>query len=239
MLRAMGQIHLVRHGQASFDADDYDCLSPLGERQSRLLGDWFGRCARQVDRMHRGSLRRHRQTADGLLEALPPALRPRDEARVDSGFDEYDHQAVLLAQRPDFADPAAMRAWLAGQPHPRRAFQALFAQAMARWVGGRHDAEYAESWIAFRARCLAALRRAVEDAGSSRTLVIVTSGGPISAVCQSLLGVTDSAACDICFGLANSGVTSLFYSGERLSLAQLNNTAHLDALADAQLISYR
>ncbi|MED5621588.1 histidine phosphatase family protein [Ideonella sp. BN130291] len=235
----MGQIHLVRHGQASFDSDHYDCLSALGERQARLLGDWFARCGRRVDMLHRGSLQRHRQTADGLMEALPSALRPAADVQIDAGFDEYDHDAILLAQRPDLADPAAMRAWLAAQPHPRRAFQHLFAQAMARWVSGAHDSDYPESWAAFRARTLAALQQAVQRAGGSRTLVIVTSGGPISAICQQLLRLPDDSACEVCYGLANSGVTSLFYSGERLSLAQLNNIAHLDVVADPALVTYR
>ena len=35
----MSAIHLIRHGQASFGADDYDLLSALGERQARLLGE--------------------------------------------------------------------------------------------------------------------------------------------------------------------------------------------------------
>ena len=35
----MGQILLVRHGQASWDAEDYDVLSEAGWEQSRLLGD--------------------------------------------------------------------------------------------------------------------------------------------------------------------------------------------------------
>ncbi|EPM78754.1 hypothetical protein A249_34210, partial [Pseudomonas syringae pv. actinidiae ICMP 18804] len=34
----MGSIYLIRHGQASFGADDYDVLSPVGIRQSRVLG---------------------------------------------------------------------------------------------------------------------------------------------------------------------------------------------------------
>ena len=34
----MGQILLVRHGQASWGADDYDVLSPLGEEQSAVVG---------------------------------------------------------------------------------------------------------------------------------------------------------------------------------------------------------
>ncbi len=34
----MGTLYLVRHGQASFGSDDYDRLSPLGQRQSQRLG---------------------------------------------------------------------------------------------------------------------------------------------------------------------------------------------------------
>ena len=34
----MGVILLVRHGQASFGSDNYDVLSPLGQRQARRLG---------------------------------------------------------------------------------------------------------------------------------------------------------------------------------------------------------
>ena len=34
----MSVVLLVRHGQASFGAEDYDRLSALGEEQSRLLG---------------------------------------------------------------------------------------------------------------------------------------------------------------------------------------------------------
>jgi broad specificity phosphatase PhoE len=34
----MGQVLLIRHGQASFGADDYDVLSDLGWTQGRALG---------------------------------------------------------------------------------------------------------------------------------------------------------------------------------------------------------
>ena len=37
----MGTLYLVRHGQASFGADDYDNLSPLGHQQSQRLGVYF------------------------------------------------------------------------------------------------------------------------------------------------------------------------------------------------------
>jgi broad specificity phosphatase PhoE len=235
----MPQIHLVRHGQASFHADDYDCLSPLGEQQSRLLGDWFGRCRRAVHALHRGGLTRHRQTAEGFLEGLPAPLRPAGDTAVDPGFDEFDHDAMMLAHRPEFATPGAMKAWLVQQPDPKRAFQRLFAQAMGRWMSGEHDADYRESWAAFRARCVAALHRAIDASDGADTLVIVSSGGPISAICQHVLALNDDATARVCFGLANSGVTRLAWSGERLHLMQLNSTAHLEIAGNPALISYR
>ncbi|MFZ5543318.1 MAG: histidine phosphatase family protein [Pseudomonadota bacterium] len=239
MLEFMPQIHLVRHGQASFEADDYDCLSPLGERQSRLLGDWFGRCGQAVQALHRGTLKRHRQTADGLVEGLPAALRPAAASGIDPGFDEFDHEAMMLAHRPEFATPGAMKAWLAQQAQPRRAFQQLFAQAMGRWMSGEHDADYAETWSDFGARCMQALQRALQASQGAQTLVIVSSGGPISAICQQVLGLPDDSTARVCFGLANSGVTRLAGSGSRLHLAQLNSVAHLEIVGDASLITYR
>jgi hypothetical protein len=35
----VGNLYLIRHGQASFGAADYDVLSPVGERQSLALGE--------------------------------------------------------------------------------------------------------------------------------------------------------------------------------------------------------
>jgi broad specificity phosphatase PhoE len=37
----MGQLYLIRHGQASFGAEDYDNLSELGHQQAQQLGAYF------------------------------------------------------------------------------------------------------------------------------------------------------------------------------------------------------
>ena len=152
---------MVRHGQASFGAADYDQLSPTGVEQSRLLGAWFAGSGLRFGAVVTGSLKRHRQTAEACLGALPGAPA---EWRTDPGFDEYDHEEVIVRLRPDFADPAAARAALEREANPRRAFQQIFSQAMARWMDGAHDAEYRESWPAFRARCVGALRRVTDGA---------------------------------------------------------------------------
>ena len=75
----MAELLLVRHAQASFHAADYDCLSPLGEQQSRWLGEHFAARGITFDAVVTGTLRRHQQTLEGIRhglapEQLPPAL---------------------------------------------------------------------------------------------------------------------------------------------------------------------
>lgn len=65
----MGTLYLVRHGQASFGADDYDQLSDLGRRQSVRLGV-VAKLLRALpnalfDKLLAGRLRKRRQTEAG------------------------------------------------------------------------------------------------------------------------------------------------------------------------------
>ncbi|WP_164030788.1 histidine phosphatase family protein, partial [Serratia marcescens] len=50
----MGSIYLIRHGQASFGADDYDVLSPTGIRQAEILGDHLRNLGVRFDRVLSG-----------------------------------------------------------------------------------------------------------------------------------------------------------------------------------------
>ncbi|MGH8443494.1 MAG: histidine phosphatase family protein [Nevskiaceae bacterium] len=240
----MGQVFLVRHGQASFGAADYDQLSEVGLEQSRLLGAWFAGSGQRFGRVVTGSLKRHAQTARACLDALPAGERPAGGWTVDPGFDEYDHEEVLRRHRPEMADPVAARAALEREANPRRAFQKIFEEAMARWMDGAHDAEYRESWPAFRARCAGGLRRVVEAAEASQSTLVFTSGGPIAAICQDLLGVPDRHAAELNFSLVNSAVTKLLHGtgrngAARVSLSYLNNFAHLEQTGQVQTITYR
>jgi len=236
----MGQVYLVRHGQASFGAADYDQLSPRGVEQSRMLGEWFAASKQSFSQVVTGRLRRHKQTAAACLAALPGSP-PGPEWREDAGFDEYDHVEVLRLHAPQMNDPIAAKDALDREPDAKKAFQRIFAQAMERWMGGRHDADYRESWPAFRARCVAALQRAVAAAGASQSIIVFTSGGAIAAICQELLGFPDQRAADVNFSLANCSVTKLLYSGRdgRIGLQYLNNFAHLEQAGEAQHVTYR
>lgn len=232
----MGQIYLVRHGQASFGKADYDQLSPLGEQQGRILGDWFARRDQQFNRIVTGAMKRHHQTAVACLGQLPgvPA-----EWEVDAGFNEYDHHEVLVRHRPDFADPDNVRKFLREMPKPQRAFQLEFEAAMKRWMGGAHDADYAETWPQFRARCIGALQRLQDSAQPSQNIIVFTSGGTIATLCQHVLGLPDRQVMELNWSLVNAAVTKLFYQPNRLVLSYLNNYSHLETAEIDNAITYR
>ena len=82
----MGTLYLVRHGQASFGSHDYDRLSELGHRQCRALGEHFRSMNLRFATVLTGTLRRHRETYEGIAEGLAQSHTPE----VCPGLDEYD-----------------------------------------------------------------------------------------------------------------------------------------------------
>ncbi len=232
----MGQIYLVRHGQASFGKADYDQLSPLGEQQGRILGEWFAQRDQQFHRIVTGAMKRHHQTAHACLGQMPQAATAWE---VDAGFNEYDHHEVLVRHRPDFADPENIKLFLREMPKPQRAFQLVFEEAMLRWMGGTQDADYVETWPQFRARCVAALRRLLDSAEASQNIIVFTSGGTIATLCQHVLGLPDRNVMELNWSLVNAAVTKLFYQPDRVVLSYLNNFSHLESAALDNAVTYR
>ncbi len=235
----MGQIYLVRHGQASFGSTDYDRLSELGLEQARLLGEWFANSHQSFHQVVTGAMKRHRQTADACLAVLPKAHRVETEWLTDPDFNEYDHHEVLVRHRPEFEDPQEVKRFLASHPQARYAFQDIFQASMSRWMSGRYDADYREPWPQFRQRCVAALQRLVEGAGKSQNIIVFTSGGTISVLCQHLLGLQDRQMAELNWTLTNCGVTKLLYRPGAVTLSYLNNYAHLEWLGQPHTVTYR
>lgn len=228
------EIYLVRHAQASFGAEDYDRLSELGFRQAEMLGVALRSRLPQVDHAVVGRMRRHRQTAEGCLAAMGAKVSPVE----DEGWDEYDHHDVLRAFEPRYADPAALAGDILAADHPPRAFQRIFAQAVERWTGGRHDGEYREPWPAFCARVEAALARLPQERDPPRRTLVFTSGGPILAACRSLLGLPTEVAVRLGWDLANASVTKLVAGEGGLRVATLNEQGHF-AGENAGLLTFR
>jgi broad specificity phosphatase PhoE len=216
-LPRMGVVILVRHGQASFGADDYDVLSETGWQQGRLLGRWLADRADAPTSTVRGSMRRHRETCEAIRESAAG----RHEPEVDPGWDEFDHLGVVAAH------PEAPTG-----PLDPREFQRVFELATARWTSG--EGEYDEPWSAFRARVMASFDTACDRAGPGGTAVVVTSGGPIAAVCAALV---DREADDATFGrlwsrfnttIVNSSFTRVVVGSTGARLLTFNEHPHLE-----------
>ena len=63
----MAQFHLIRHGQASFGAANYDKLSQLGHQQARWLGEYYRARGETFDALVTGDLVRHATFGDGVV----------------------------------------------------------------------------------------------------------------------------------------------------------------------------
>ncbi len=141
----MGLVLLVRHGQASFGADDYDVLSETGWAQGRLLGAWLAERGVTPTAVIHGELSRQRDTAAAMVSA---AGWDQVEPVVDPGWDEFDFDFIR-----------------AGAAHPevdvtdRRAFQRVFEHATAAWMAG-DTGGFTESYADFGTRVRGALERA-------------------------------------------------------------------------------
>jgi len=230
----VGAIYLIRHGQASFGKANYDELSEMGVEQSRALGEVLRARVPTVDAAFSGTQRRHRQTAEACLGAYGYSALPQENAALN----EYDSDELVVRYEPRYADRQLMFAELSKNGNLRRAFQEMFTKAVARWVGGQHDSDYTEAWPAFRARCLQALEDIVQSLGASKTALVFTSGGPISAVSQNLLRIPDAHAFQINWTLVNCGVTKVIYGERGRYLLTLNEHSHFEGDRSA-LITYR
>ncbi|MFW6866284.1 histidine phosphatase family protein [Nocardioides sp. CPCC 206347] len=225
--------YLVRHGQASFGKKDYDALSDLGHLQSRVLGRELAYREIRPDLIIRGELRRHRETAEGIIEGLELDV----PVEVDPGWDEFDFQHVVEVFKPLYRSRTLMVADLARTRHPKAAFQAVFEDATARWIGGGFDGEYAESFPAFTSRVEGALGRMAERGPDKGTVLVVSSGGPIGLAASLMLAGDASLWGSLNRVAVNTGVTKVINGRSGLNLSSYNSHTHVEH--DRELLTYR
>lgn len=118
---------------------------------------------------------------------------------------------------------------MATQENRKRAFQTLFSQAIERWIKGENDDDYFETWSAFKQRVITGLRFAIEKS-EGNDVAIFTSGGPISAIVQHCLDLSDEKAFELNWTIVNASISTLLYSSKNLkkiSLASFNEQQHL------------
>lgn len=205
----MGAIHLIRHGQASWESDDYDQLSELGYRQSSWLGQSWESAGFAPTASVAGSMKRHAQTAVGVIDAIDGDLYD-----IDAGWNEYDHLALTGTSS------------VADRPSDPREFQRYLDESLERWSGGTTDAA-GESFEQFRGRVLGALDAAVEIAGPGQSVAVFTSGGPIALVASQLLAGDSSLFIAMNRVVVNASVTTVMVGRGGTRLLTFNEHTHV------------
>ena len=237
----MGNLYLIRHGQASFGATDYDVLSNLGARQSHALGEHFGQLGLRFDRCVAGSLRRQQDTARLALEALHAHGVASPTVDTDPDFNEFDAEGVIRSLLPALLvqEPEALNVMRNAREH-RSEFQRLFALMVQRWHDGEHAADDGlETWSAFTARLGRALQRVLDQAEEGQNIAVFTSGGSIAALLHVVTGITPAQAFTLNWQIINTSLSHLKFQGRQVSLSTFNSQAHLRLLQVPELITYR
>ncbi|HDS1736295.1 histidine phosphatase family protein [Pseudomonas sp. BP8] len=236
----MGSIYLIRHGQASFGADDYDVLSPVGVRQSQALGDHLARLGLRLDRCVAGDLRRQQDTARLALAAMSANGCPVPAVETDPAFNEFDADGVIRTLLPSLLpdEPEALHILRNAAQH-RSEFQRLFALMVQRWYDGQHPDDGLESWVAFTSRIASGLQRILAGAASGDNIAIFTSGGGIAALLHLVTRITPSQAFTLNWQIINTSLSQLKFRGNDVALASFNCQAHVQLLKAPELITYR
>jgi len=222
----MGSLYLVRHGQASFGAADYDQLSAKGHEQCRHLGAYWRERGQRFDAVFTGTLRRHAQSLAGVVEGygqdLPAVALP--------GLNEYDSEAVIRAVHPE---PLAAPTDAEGVKHHFR----LLRQGLLAWMRGETAPVGMPAHADFAAGVADALAR-VLAVGVGRQVLIVSSGGPIATAVSQVLATPPETLVELNLRLRNSSVTEFAFNTRRHHLVGFNALPHLDHPERAVLMTH-
>ena len=234
----MAELFLVRHAQAAFGTDDYDRLTELGHRQARWLGQYFSERDLRFDRVVSGTLRRHRETVEGVAEAglpMPPAL-------LDDRLDEYDPERLVKAHLAALQDER-------GEPQPlpslgadgsRRDHFRLLRDALTAWTLGKVDPSVHRSFRSFQDGAYQAFEQACRPPAQPpvERVLVVSSGGPISSVVAHHLDMPAASFVALNLQVRNSGFCEFRFNERGAFLISFNNVPHLDTLERRRFITF-
>jgi broad specificity phosphatase PhoE len=221
----MGTLYLVRHGQASFGAADYDQLSELGMRQSVRLGEYFANRSMPFDAVLTGTLRRHQQTYAGIAQGAGLGLKPLEWP----GLNEYDSESVIATIHPHKLEKP-------DSPEMYRHHFRLLRDGLTQWMNGVVSPRGMPTYPDFLAGVTSALDHVRKN--HEGNVLIVSSGGPISTAIGHILGTTPETTIELNLRIRNSSVTELAFTPKRHMLVSYNTLPHLNHADYADWVTY-
>ena len=204
----MGEITLVRHGQANSAATDeagYDKLSELGHQQAAWLGDWIQTHDGPFDTVYSGSLRRQRETVAGMGYT---------NVKIDERLNEityYDLTAEMDALKLE-----------APRTSPED-FVTHFPATLTAWRDGKIKGT--ETYENYSARVLAVIQEAAQP---GKRILCVTSGGIIAKAVAHILLLDIPQMAQIAMPILNTSVHRIHVTDHGNILGTFNSSPHLD-----------
>lgn len=235
----MANLLIIRHGQASFGADNYDQLSPLGQRQADLTGEFLRSTDTQLSAAYSGDLSRQRETGQRILEQLeaPPTLiiDPRfNEVQTDEQIEVM--MPLLLERDARFAD------LVAAMDTDTKSFQKIIETVFNYWVSPECDVSGIQSWKEYHNGVVNAFEGAMASAASGTDTAIFTSGGTIATIVGHVLKLSSDRVYEFYEPVFNCSITRIIFNSRKCSLSTFNDVGHLHLMSaqlNERLVTYR
>jgi broad specificity phosphatase PhoE len=233
----MSQLYLVRHGQASFGAADYDQLSTLGYQQARWLGEYFATLEIKFDRVVTGNLARQQQTAREIMTGIGQTL----PIHTDPGFNEFDFHTLTRV----YCHSCGIE--LPGTSDGGRLFFQMLRKAMVAWskdelyaqtvpVKQAHPAAL-ETWDEFYQRVHNAMQT-LSRRDDDHNVLVVSSGGAMAMAVSQILGCGVETLINLNLQTRNTGIHHFYFNQRGFQLAAFNNQPHLQRKDRLHALTY-
>lgn len=214
----MTKLLIVRHGQASFGTENYDCLSELGRQQARWLGEYFTSRGIVFRRVLAGSLVRQADTAGEIVAGMDPA--PDSPVTTESGLNEYDGASLYAAYTGRGDQPVHQRS-------DYRDYWRTFRAAYESWIDERLSV-VPETWPAFNDSIRQALERGCAGTSGDDAVLVVTSGGVIGCATSQILDAPGRTAIELNFQVRNTAFCEVVVGRRGMRLLSFNSIPHID-----------
>jgi broad specificity phosphatase PhoE len=223
---ASKHLFFVRHGQASFGEANYDNLSQQGWQQSEVLGQALQKNHQNFQKIFSGPHQRHFQTFQGIEKGYGEKM---SSCETIQGFAENQLMEIAMYFIPKMLNSDLPAQTIFKQmPIENRdsEFLKLFQQVAKKWMKNELDLseQKFESYPDFLSRIQQTISYLDSVTDSGDNVLIVTSGGTITAVYALATQCSDEEILKLNFGIKNVSVTDFNYYNNTLDLKNFNKS---------------
>jgi broad specificity phosphatase PhoE len=230
----MSKIYLIRHGQASFMAEDYDNLSEKGILQSKALGAYFLKNEIHFDKIFIGNLKRHQQTFNGFSQAYSEKNIALPEPTYLEELNEHQVPEALRIAYDDFIskyeDAKMLLDAIVKNPKLKKKNSVkIFGLFLKEYVSGRYVFEHPsiQSWTDFRVQTEKGKVKILESTKKGETVGIFTSGGTKSSIIGDILRMSEEEIGTLNLAIRNTSFSQLLFLENKLNVFSINEVSHL------------